>query len=249
MALSFHFPAIPADKAHPPAKRFREFVGLANYLEGTPKDEVLDVLGFLACEMVRSLCERGLAVKDGYEAAKAAAKEDLSTRSDAGGPSGTKRQREEGESPDKTGSNAGSSEKKKKKKPSDEDESDEEDDGSAAFRRPPPVGLFTAPARMVTLSSSSSAANTPGRPPIDADPSASTADAAAPSTTTEPANGTTTTEQKTPQRKTPPPERTPLSVMDVEDAYSGMQLGRAKLRISGMRNFSGGLVRTKVNVI
>lgn len=197
-------------------------MGLANYLEGTPKDEVLDVLGFLACEMVRSLCERGLAVKHGYEAAKAA-QDDL-------GPTDSKRSNADADSPERGGGLGGGQMKKRKR--TTEEESDDEDDGSAAFRRTAPTGLFTAPARMnaTAISSSSSTCNTPG------------------GSTRPTAEGEGATEKEK-EKTTPVPERTPLSVVDVEDAYSAMQTGRAKMRMSGMRNFSGGLVRPKVNVI
>ncbi|KAK4705001.1 transcription initiation protein SPT3, partial [Phenoliferia sp. Uapishka_3] len=45
------------------AKRFREFINLGIYMDGNPHDEVMDVLGFLAYELVRSLCEAGSSYK------------------------------------------------------------------------------------------------------------------------------------------------------------------------------------------
>lgn len=45
-----------------PVKRFRDFANLGVH-ENAPNDEVVDVLGFLASEMVRSLCEDGAEAK------------------------------------------------------------------------------------------------------------------------------------------------------------------------------------------
>ena len=46
------------------AKRFREFVNFGAYLDVRPNDEIVDILGFLAFEMVRSLCVTALAVRE-----------------------------------------------------------------------------------------------------------------------------------------------------------------------------------------
>lgn len=51
--------------ASPPAgKKFRDFLSLGNSIDGVAfNDEVMDVLGFLAYEMVRKLCEAGVETK------------------------------------------------------------------------------------------------------------------------------------------------------------------------------------------
>ncbi|QRW15787.1 fumarylacetoacetate hydrolase domain-containing protein 2 [Rhizoctonia solani] len=49
------------------AKRFREFINLPAYLDIKPNDDTIDILGFLAFEMVRALCVGGLAVKRALE--------------------------------------------------------------------------------------------------------------------------------------------------------------------------------------
>lgn len=46
-----------------PVRRFREFVNLTAFTDVSASDEVVDVLSFLACEMVRSLCEAAVAAK------------------------------------------------------------------------------------------------------------------------------------------------------------------------------------------
>lgn len=64
---SFPFPptirtkVILADIA---AKRFRDFLNTTTYLDLKPNEDVMDVLGFLAFESVRSLCVAALEIRD-----------------------------------------------------------------------------------------------------------------------------------------------------------------------------------------
>ncbi|KAF4575247.1 Transcription initiation protein spt3 [Pleurotus pulmonarius] len=85
------------------AKRFREFLNLPPHLDLKAGDDTVDIVGFLAFEMVRSLTLAGLAVKKSLE--EASFREEYSTSTllgkrkaaSAGGPA-EKRRREE--SPD-----------------------------------------------------------------------------------------------------------------------------------------------------
>jgi transcription initiation protein SPT3 len=45
------------------ARRFRDFVNFTAYLDVRPNDDIIDVLGFLSFEMVRSLCVTALEVR------------------------------------------------------------------------------------------------------------------------------------------------------------------------------------------
>lgn len=46
------------------AKRFRDFLNVGAFIDqSNVSDEIVDVLGFFACEMVRSLCESGIVAK------------------------------------------------------------------------------------------------------------------------------------------------------------------------------------------
>ncbi|KZP00132.1 TFIID-18kDa-domain-containing protein [Calocera viscosa TUFC12733] len=45
------------------SKRFREFINFSAYSDIKPNDDIIDILGFLAYEMVRSLCIGGLEIK------------------------------------------------------------------------------------------------------------------------------------------------------------------------------------------
>lgn len=49
------------------ARRFREFINFAAYLDVRPNDDIIDILGFLAFEMVRSLCVTALDVRARHE--------------------------------------------------------------------------------------------------------------------------------------------------------------------------------------
>lgn len=50
-----------------PAKRFRDFLNLPAHLDLKPNDDTVDIVGFLAFEMVRSLTLAGLDVKKSLE--------------------------------------------------------------------------------------------------------------------------------------------------------------------------------------
>ncbi|KAG9074581.1 Transcription initiation protein spt3 [Ceratobasidium sp. UAMH 11750] len=80
-----------------PAKRFREFINLPAYLDIKPNDDTIDILGFLAFEMVRALCVGGLAVKraleESYQAVEITGAKRKAPSSDQGVESPAKRRR------------------------------------------------------------------------------------------------------------------------------------------------------------
>lgn len=49
------------------AKRFREFINANAYLDVKPNDDIVDILGFLAFEVVRELCINAVAIKKSLE--------------------------------------------------------------------------------------------------------------------------------------------------------------------------------------
>ncbi|KAK4053079.1 Transcription initiation protein spt3 [Microbotryomycetes sp. JL201] len=53
------------------SKKFRDFLNLSQAIDGALVDDVVDILGFLAYEMVRALCEAGLANRRRIDLAKA----------------------------------------------------------------------------------------------------------------------------------------------------------------------------------
>lgn len=210
------------------AKRFREFVGLSHYIEGNPKDEVVEVLGFLSYEMVRVLCEKGLAVKRDYELARIAQ-----------GHDGTDRKEE---------IHHNSPNKRKRRK----DHSRDHYDGSEAWKRPKPVGPFSGPINGPGKSFTSYATTSKSF----ADETFEVNDDSATQVNGDkPAEPGTEEDESSQQAKDPiaPPvvvdNRTPLQVADIENAYSLMQSGRVKAKMTALRNFTGAFVRNKVSLI
>ncbi|TKY90140.1 hypothetical protein EX895_000138 [Sporisorium graminicola] len=54
------------------SKKFREFINASAYLDVKPNDDIIDILGFLAFEVVRELCIGAVAIKKSLEEQKAA---------------------------------------------------------------------------------------------------------------------------------------------------------------------------------
>nr|ODN88956.1 transcription initiation protein SPT3 [Cryptococcus depauperatus CBS 7841] len=52
------------------ARRFRDFINFSAYLDVRPNDDIVDILGFLAFEMVRSLCVTALDLRERLEKTK-----------------------------------------------------------------------------------------------------------------------------------------------------------------------------------
>ena len=50
-----------------PGKKFREFINTGAYLDVKPNDDIIDILGFLAFEVVRELCVGAVALKQSLE--------------------------------------------------------------------------------------------------------------------------------------------------------------------------------------
>jgi transcription initiation protein SPT3 len=147
------------------AKRFREFLNLPQHLDLKANDDTVDIVGFLAFEMVRSLTLAGLTVKKSLE--ESYLREDYSAlpvlgKRKAGGLEGSVEKRRREESPDRDAE-------------------------------------YTLPLSSLFL---------------------------------------------------PPPEaRTALRPEHIQDAFSRMQGDWSHHRSAGMRNWRGGLVRTRVSLI
>ncbi|PLW22426.1 hypothetical protein PCANC_05242 [Puccinia coronata f. sp. avenae] len=215
------------------AKRFREFVGLSNYIEGNPKDEVVDVLGFLSYEMVRVLCEKGLAVKRDYELARIAQGDDRGGRTE--------------------GSHGGSPGKKRKRRSNGMDNSDDNYDGSDAWKRPKPIGPFSepisGPSKLLQSGSNMTKSFTDDAFEAIEDTIKSSFDKPSESAGKETGGSSSVKKTDLQPSSGPVKSRTPLKVSDVENAYSLMQSGRVKAKMTALRNFTGGFVRTKVSLI
>ncbi|KAG8865156.1 Transcription initiation protein spt3 [Tulasnella sp. 330] len=150
------------------SKRFRDYLNLPAHLD-LRADDTVDILGFLAFEMVRSLCVGGLEVKRAYEESADVHSHPRANHS----PSKRKT------SDELNGKN--------KRRRAEEDEGDE------------PWGGNTTAVSMLFM---------------------------------------------------PPPEaRTALRPHHIMDAFGRMQRDSSHARSSGMKNWRGGLVRTRINLI
>jgi len=188
------------------AKRFREFVNFSAFMEGNPNDEVMDVLGFLAYEMVRSLCEGGYEYQRSLESKRAIAEASERASNDQA-PSGKRRKRI---------GDGDSTERKKAR--------------VASPSLPEPAGLFSG-ARTADNEEEDVLSEGRSRPPSPPPPLA------------------IPEQPKSALFEDPKTENVPLIVGDIEGAFMSMQRDKAMMRLSGMRNWRGGLVRTRVGLI
>lgn len=179
----------------------------------------MDVLGFLSYEMVRALCERGLAVKRDYESARLARGQDSKPEPDVH-----------------------SSPSKRKRRANPLDGLDDDYDGSEAYKRSKPIGPFSGPSTPAGALASSSCL-TPSRTSFLEDPFGISEVGAGAQPAEEPVK------EAAVEPAVIEPVRSPLRVADVEDAYSMMQMRRVKTKTSALRNFTGAFVRNKVSLI
>ncbi|KAI5477816.1 hypothetical protein MNV49_005900 [Pseudohyphozyma bogoriensis] len=212
-------------------KRFRDFVNLGPYIEGQPVDEIMDVLGFLAYEMVRSLCETGRVTKQQLVQAKAnaAVREKLDNlKKDelklAVSKKGKERERKRG-----AGGGAGG---------------DKEDDGSA-MDVDEPTPKNASPTKKSRKSEPAQAS--PKSPPrVLIAPTSLFSEPLEPilasGTTTPTGRVSTGGFSRDGMVQGPQP---PIQLQDVMGGYLGMQQGQSSLKANGMRNWRGGLRRAK----
>lgn len=213
------------------------------YMEGNANDEVMDVLGFLSYEMVRSLCEAGSLNKRTLAASRAVAavtalkeelkKEELKSNSAAKGKGREKKRaaddaaEAEGEKDDPMSTPAETtSSSRTTREGSQAAKKGRKGDPNAPPRSPPrhllePTSLFSEP----PMGFLPSGMTTPGGQlvTIAGAGNMSAMDGA--------------------------PEKESLGVQDVNGGYVAMQQGQASLKSSGMRNWRGGLKRVRVGFI
>lgn len=186
-------------RSDPAAKRFRDFLNTTAYLDLKPNEDVMDVLGFLAFESVRSLCVAALEIRD---AAAGVKRIDLLAASEASRPD-TMGEEETGQA-----------EPMQVDGKTDEKPVDETDDEPNQAENM----VSTPEAKMEQDSTSKT---TPAKP----------------------------------RAKSPPPEpwkappTLPLLPAHLLTAYSRLQRGQATKKAGGLRNWRGGVKRTKIALI
>lgn len=221
-----------------PGKRFREFINAGAYLDVKPNDDIIDVLGFLAFEMVRELTLGAVALKQSFEVEAAHVKRlndgsrsrrDLieSGQSIPKRPNGLAEERDEEESKETAKQTTAEEENDGAREASTADastdtakQSDHTNEGSNVGEKRKDAPL---PSSSTTTSPSKKAKG-------------GTGDAAAPS---ESACGLFTM---------PPAKSSPLMTSHVREAFARLQRDRSALSTSG-GGPPGGLKRTRVFVI
>ncbi|WOO82845.1 SAGA complex subunit spt3 [Vanrija pseudolonga] len=93
-----------------PSRRFRDFINFSAYLDVRPNDDIIDILGFLAFEMVRSLCVTALEVREQLEKSAPSSRgsanvSPLKRKGERGDSSPSKRARTDGGAADSTEEN------------------------------------------------------------------------------------------------------------------------------------------------
>ncbi|BGP46173.1 Transcription initiation protein spt3 [Rhodotorula kratochvilovae] len=202
-------------------KKFRDFLSLPSLLDTVAplSDEVMDVLGFLAYECVRALCDAGSANRALLNAAEARAKEEERRREvregKKRGREGDDGAAEEGASPEKDAEGAAPA--------------------SPARKKPPPRKGLEAPTTINKAPPPS-----PTRKPLEIPTSLfsaplSTAEAApALAPAPAPAGGA---------HGAPAETQTLLQLQDVAQGYHAVRHAQGALKMGGMRNWRGGVAR------
>ena len=174
------------------AKRFKDFLSLPPQLE-LRSDDTIDILGFLAFEIVRALTLSALEVKQSLEDAAytnvAAVAAAAAAAGASAGPDASKKRK-----PPVQGLAAGASPSMRASKRLRADGTELEDNMNEA-----PWGGAPTPISSLFLA--------------------------------------------------PPEARTPLTQQHIQDAFTRMQRDQSQIKRAGMRNWRGGLVRTRIGLI
>ncbi|ORY55312.1 transcription initiation factor IID, 18kD subunit-domain-containing protein [Leucosporidium creatinivorum] len=238
------------------SKKFRDFLNLNNSLDGAAfNDEVMDVLGFLAYEMVRTLCEAGIATKRSLALSRANAavtelrlEKERERKEEEKEARRRKRERKaEGEEGDGEGKGKG----KGKEMEEDTKDTPTNEDGKPS---PSTAADSTSkkPRRNVASAASPSAAS-PRSPPrtllaptsLFSEPVASSSlPTTLGSNSTDPTTAEAIIEGLVGEVLGAQEKGAPLLLHEVNAGYGAMLQGKASLKASGMRNWRGGVARS-----
>lgn len=220
-------------------KRFREFVNFSAYLDVGPNDDIVDILGFLSFEMVRTLCVKSLEVRDRMEKSGTAG-------SNAGGQGGPQRRNT---SKPAMGNTGGSGIGVKRKSVS-QDNGDMAGAGSGSGDQvtlsPEGIQLVISPEKAdIPLPSQPPPTSTTGTGTIGPTPTKR-------SKTTEisPSSSAKKADPPSVSLFAPPPSaRQPLLPSHVLEAFAQIQREQVGGRVGGMRNFRGGVMRGRLALV
>jgi len=209
------------------AKRFREFVNFSAYLDVGPNDDIVDILGFLAFEMVRTLTVKSLDIRDRMErsipkptqATVGSVRRNTLKQATAPATSlaGTKRK---STSPDEAGVVQTESPKKTS-----------------------PEGMVISPGTMTVALPSTSQPSTEIQPPPPKRTKTLTDNPKPPPT------AVASTIAPVSLFAPPPSARQPLLPLHILEAFAQIQREQGSGRTGGMRNFRGGVMRGRLALV
>lgn len=205
------------------SKKFREFINTNAYLDVKPNDDIIDILGFLAFEVVRELCLGAVAIKKSLEEQEAAR-----VRADA--------QQQQAQATSSTVSSSTSTASAKRK----HDETDTSTEGE------------TVDKRTKTEAADNAAASTTPVPGLDEAKTGESAEAEdADNEANANATARGNDDELCILFSLPPSVETPLLASHIQEAFARLQRKHPPALSTGLRGSSGpgGLRRTRVVVI
>ncbi|GFZ44794.1 Protein SPT3 [Saitozyma sp. JCM 24511] len=246
------------------ARRFREFINFSAYLDVRPNDDIIDILGFLSFEMVRSLCVTALEVRERLERTAPTASESgqgaqhgrrgtMGQRTITSGPSPTKRKAGAGAGAG-TGTAETDAQSPLKRARVESPESMTASAGTGAGANPEQVSGQAQTQSQNLRGGSEPASATAVNPTVTADTQASTNTTDTNANANAASTGATTSTRRHAHYPIslfapPPSARQPLLPAHVLEAFAQIQRKEAAGRGGGMRNFRGGMSRGRVALV
>ncbi|KAJ1030500.1 hypothetical protein NDA16_001409 [Ustilago loliicola] len=213
------------------SKKFREFINTNAYLDVKPNDDIIDILGFLAFEVVRELCLGAVAIKKSLEEQEAAR-----VRADAQQQQQTQQAQAQAQAPTSAASSSSSTTAAKRK----HDETDTSTEGETANKRTKAEASDTA---VASTTAAGEADDAKVGEPAEAQEADNVASASA--------NAKATDDELCTLFSLPPSVETPLLASHIQEAFSRLQRKHPPALTTGVRGSAGpgGLRRTRVFVI
>lgn len=223
------------------SKKFREFINTNAYLDAKPNDDIIDILGFLAFEVVRELCIGAVAIKKSLEEQEAAriradAQQQATTQQLASSLSASS-----SSSSSSLASIAAGSTTKRKHDDSTDTNNAAATEGDAAKRLKVEPDAAADEADESATTAADRTVTSPNKPDAAAEPEAASNDPSSKSTEDELCTLFTL----------PPSVETPLLASHIQEAFARLQRKHPPALSTGVKGSAGpgGLRRTRVFVI
>ncbi|SPC65122.1 related to SPT3 - general transcriptional adaptor or co-activator [Ustilago sp. UG-2017b] len=212
------------------SKKFREFINTNAYLDVKPNDDIIDILGFLAFEVVRELCVGAVAIKKSLEEQEAAR-----VRADVQQQQQQQQQQQAQALPAASSSSSSAASAKRK-----QDDTSRDTEGEAAEKRAKIEASDMHGPAATTAGEADEAKNGEAADAQEADDEANTT-----------ANAKGADDELCTLFTLPPSVETPLLASHIQEAFARLQRKHPPALTTGVRGSAGpgGLRRTRVFVI